>query len=110
MDKSKNLSVNEKDLMFSNQLDLFFTNKKESELLLEIQNRVHELLEHDPALLFSYLYRLDIDEEKLQHILHNPQQSSIVESIAQEILSRQMIRLKHKKEIIVPPIDQGWEW
>ena len=79
------------------------------ELLKAIQNRVEYLLELQPELLFSYLYRLDVDEYKVRYIIEAPQISNKVEALSKLIFDRQMRRYKTKLELPQKPIE-GWQW
>lgn len=90
-------------------MDELPTGDNEKQLLEKIQMRVNELLENDPELLMSYLYRLDVDEKKVQQALH-PQ--SIIppnEGIAILILERQKKRWETKQKYKQKTID-GWEF
>ena len=79
------------------------------ELLLEmIATKVLEYLEHDTELLFSYLYRLDIKEEKVEKALLPFGEKAPHYAIAELILERQIERAKTKKELKQNPIE-GWE-
>ena len=77
-------------------------------LIKAINERVEYLLEKDPSLLFSYLYRLDVSEQKLQFAL-GPKSSDAVQAIAQLIFERQMDRVRSKQKYKQDPID-GWNW
>ena len=78
------------------------------ELILE---RVEELLEKDPGLLFSHMYRLDIEEKVINTILKISPPDQISRLLAQEIWRRQKVRMIHKKNTSVKPIqDKGWEY
>ena len=78
------------------------------ELILE---RVEELLEKDPGLLFSHMYRLDIEEHVINTILKFSPPDQIFNLLAQEIWRRQKQRMYHKKHTSVKPIqDKGWEF
>lgn len=79
------------------------------ELLDAITFRVNELLESDPGLLFSYLYRLDVLEYKVKYVMNNSRDNNPAQSLAKLILERQMQRLKTKKALKQKPIE-GWEW
>ncbi|MEL6122100.1 MAG: hypothetical protein AAFR14_00140 [Bacteroidota bacterium] len=81
----------------------------EVELLAMIRRRVAELIEVDPALLFSYMYRLDIEEQKIKGVLNGPQGIAVIDAFAQIILDRQLLRMKLRKEYQSPPIE-GWDW
>jgi len=79
------------------------------QLLKAIQERVHHLLEFQPELLFSYLYRLDVEESKVRFIIEASQISNKVEALSKLIFDRQMMRYRTKKEIPQKPIE-GWQW
>jgi hypothetical protein len=76
------------------------------ELLAEIKKRVEHYLEFQPELLFSHLYRLDIDEAFLKDLFDHPH-DSIPEEIAKLILRRQIQRAKTKKEFKQKPLDDN---
>ncbi|MBK7467803.1 MAG: hypothetical protein WBB26_07840 [Saprospiraceae bacterium] len=100
----------DKDLIFSPHPDQYFDQRSEKELIDSIQARVAELLETDPELLFSHLYRLDIDEKRIQLIMHKSSSTKIIDNLALEIYHRQCERIKTKANIKVPPLEPGWEW
>ena len=79
------------------------------ELLQAIHNRVEYLRELQPELLFSYLFRLDVDECKVRYIIEAPQVSNKVEALSKLIFDRQMKRYKTKLELPQKPIE-GWQW
>jgi hypothetical protein len=81
----------------------------EEALIEAIESRVNELLEKDPGLLFSYLYRLDVSETKVAAALKGLLDTSPVQAIARLIYDRQMVRVKTKLDYKQDPID-GWEW
>lgn len=66
---------------------------KES-LLALIEKRVAELLQEQPDLLFSFLYRLDVDEYKIKQAL---QAESVTRALAVLIVDRQLARIKTKE-------------
>ncbi len=79
------------------------------DILALIRKRVNELLEKDPELLMSYLYRLDILEEKLKFILSKDSPVPIAEGISLLIFERQKQRVETKQKYKQKPID-GWEY
>ncbi len=83
--------------------------KDHDQLLEAIEMRVGELMERDPALLFSYLYRLDVSERKVRNILNAKEGIKTITELAKLILDRQIKRLYTKKSIKQKPIE-GWEW
>ncbi len=62
-----------------------------------IKQRVEELLEKDPGLLFSHLYRLDVEESIITQILKNESAENLSTAISKEILKRQKSRMISKK-------------
>ncbi len=59
--------------------------------------KIAYLLEHNPDLLFSYFYRMDIDEKKIEHILLNQGPVAINIQLADLILNRQLKRAETKR-------------
>ena len=74
-----------------------------------ILNRVNELLETDIDLLMSYLYRLDVEEYKINRALSLNALLPVNEGIAALILERQKQRMITKKKFKQDPI-KGWEF
>ncbi len=78
------------------------------DLLKAIEKRVAELIDRDSGLLFSYLYRLDVQEHAVRQVM-NDDKVNTVTALSQLILDRQLMRLHTKKTIHQKPI-KGWEW
>ena len=76
----------------------------------QIRERVEELLQNDPGLLFSHLYRLDISEKKLNHILQTIPSMDVPQAFALEIWHRQKERLKYKMETPVKRLSEDWDY
>ena len=74
-----------------------------------ILKRVNELLSEDVDLLMSYLYRLDVEENKINNALKLNTILPANEGIARLILERQKKRLETKKRYKQKPIE-GWEF
>jgi len=81
----------------------------ETDFLLIIKTRVSNMLENEPELLMSYLYRLDIIEEKIKGVLAKDSLVSPVDGLSHLILERQKERVASKKKYKQSPIE-GWEW
>ncbi len=81
----------------------------ENQLLTVIQERVIDLLDQDPALLFSYMYRLDVLESKIQFALKHQKHIPTDEALAKLILERHLQRVAIKKKYKQEPLD-GWEF
>lgn len=82
-------------------------NISESELLDAITQRVLHLLETNPELLFSYLYRLDVLEPKIQFALNQQTAVPPHQALAQLILDRQKERIITKRKYKQEPLE-GW--
>lgn len=80
----------------------------EAAMLDLIAARVSELIADEPDLLFSYMYRLDIDQDKIEEALI-PGNQTVEMQLARLILTRQKQRLATKARYKVDPID-GWEY
>jgi len=65
-----------------------------------IAERVREMLDKNPELLFSYMYRLDVEERVINHELRkdNPVPADV--ALANLIWDRQKKRLEFKKNFI----------
>ena len=93
----------ERELLGSETVD------NENQVLEMIRVRVNELLEKDPELLMSYLYRLDILEVNLKKVLAKDSPIPIVEGFSQLIFQRQLDRVATKRKYKQDPIE-GWEF
>jgi len=102
--------LSEAQQLIHQDIDLESTQATEDyvSLLEMIERRVTELLDTDDRLLFSYLYRLDISEVHLRQVMRDNNVDKI-KAISELILTRQVHRLKTKKQYPQTPID-GWEW
>ena len=80
----------------------------EAAMLDLIAARVSELIADEPDLLFSYMYRLDIDQDKIEEALI-PGNEPVEMQLARLILTRQKQRLATRARYKVDPID-GWEY
>ena len=84
--------------------------KDEASVIAEIENRVQELLDKDPALLFSYMYRLDVEEQELKQILSTSSESGLATLLAKSIWERQKKRLQWKKNVQVKDLGEEWSF
>lgn len=91
-------------------LDISISNEEsisEEELLDAITARVSTMLDKNPELLFSYMYRLDVLEEKIQFALKHQKNVPADMALAQLILDRQKQRILSKQKYKSDPI-KGW--
>ncbi len=71
----------------------------DEDLLMDlISKRVAELLDDDPGLLFSYMYRLDIEEHKLKAAIKIKTGENQIKALAQLILDRQKLRMMYREK------------
>ena len=84
--------------MFEDLLPISVEEASYDELLEVIAGRVGELMEEDASLLFSYMYRLDIDEQKLKHAVQHYSGDSRIKALADLILKRQLLRIELRKK------------
>jgi hypothetical protein len=92
------------DLNIENQESM-----SDDDMLILIADRVIWFLENDKDLLLSYLYRLDIEEEKIDKALSPNDIDPAHIAIGKLILQRQKQRIETKQRYKVEPIE-GWEY
>jgi len=100
----------EKNSLIKSTLAIDITDDMSDEhMLLLIENRVTELMTQNPDLLFSYLYRLDIQEAKIKQALLDEQDAPNL-ALSKLILQRQKQRIASKKKYKQDPPEEGWEF
>ena len=82
---------------------------EEEHMILAIADRVHSLIRGNLELLMSHLYRLDVDERKIQTMLFGEMEEPVHIGIAKLIWDRQKMRIKTKEEYKQDPIE-GWDF
>lgn len=82
----------------------------EEELLRLLSNRVAWMIEHDIELLFSTLYRMDVQQSRVEQALHPNAAEPANIGIARLILERQKQRAYTKKHFKPPSLDEDWSW
>jgi|GEM_PF-2332655 len=76
--------------------------REEGEVLALIEARVRELLDTNRALLFSHLYRMDIDEGVVRALLDRPPANqTVARALAVLIWDRQKQRMHTRRRIEV---------
>ena len=80
----------------------------DEEMIRHIAHRVEQMLKGDPDLLMSYLYRLDVEEKKINAALETSPFPAHV-TFANLIWERQKQRLETKLKYKQDPIE-GWEF
>lgn len=73
-----------------------------------IESRVQDLLAHQPDLLWSFLYRLDVDETKIQTVLATS--GKVAEDLARLILHRHEERLASQKKYKGDSSGKRYDW
>ncbi len=66
---------------------------KEGEVLEILTASIAEMLEKEPDLLLSSMYRMDIDERKILQILNSHSENDIPTEFAKLVLERQRVAL-----------------
>lgn len=89
MDKIAKLALSE---ISNNFIDREQSMDDEAEILSIIERRVTDLLDHNPDLLMSYLYRLDVEEYKIKLVLKGEAKATIPQLLAHLIWNRQKQR------------------
>lgn len=95
---------------FKEEIKEIVANNKDENLIVDaIRIRVAELLDKNPELLFSYMYRLDVSEATIKASLNKTNPNPPDKSLAIIIWERQKKRIAFKKQFKVDPI-AGWEF
>lgn len=83
----------------------------DEEMVRAIAERVEALIDKDPGLLMSYLYRLDVSENKAKDALEQDK-VPVAFAVAELIWNRQKKRMQTKREIEVSKRQDmdGLEW
>jgi hypothetical protein len=82
----------------------------EESIVQAIRQRVTDMLDTQPDLLMSYMYRLDVLEKDLKTVLNSKiPGTDIIEEFTQLIWKRQKQRLWTRANFKQPPIE-GWEY
>jgi hypothetical protein len=82
----------------------------EADLHALLSQRIAWLLEHETELLFSLLYRMDVDEGQVRRALHPNAAQPPAEGLASLLIERQKARLQTKRDTHVPDIDPDLAW
>ncbi len=86
-------------------LDLGEIPTSRADMVQAIADRVAYWLEYDVEQLFSFLYRMDIDQSKVEHALKLGNVVPANIGVAELIFQRQLDRLKTKKKYKQPDIE-----
>lgn len=68
--------------------------KSETEIRDWLENRIRHMLSHESDLLWSILYRMDVDEEKIKSVMNNHQSVPVEKGLTRLVLERQFQRNK----------------
>ncbi len=86
----------------------------EEEMIQLIRKRVTQLMHADMGLLLSHLYRLDVEEKKVEAVLFQEEHSGSVEyNLAKLIWDRQKMRIQTKdayKAFNPDDIPEDYKW
>jgi hypothetical protein len=68
------------------------------ELKEKLVAHINHLINHDFEKLVFYLYRIDVNETKMKHLLDQREGENAAELIADLIIERQLQKIKSRKE------------
>lgn len=68
------------------------------EIKAALTNHINHLINHDFEKLVYYLYRIDVDEKKMRHLLHEKQGENAAGLIADLIIERQLQKIESRKK------------
>jgi hypothetical protein len=68
------------------------------------------MLEHQTDKLFGLMYRLDIDEHKIQAVFAPFHAESPHVGLARLVWERQLERVKTRKTYTTPPVEDEWQF
>jgi hypothetical protein len=83
------------DRVFSTSEEL---NLKDKKLFEDLCIYINHLIVHDFERLVSLLYRIDVDEKKLQSLLVQLPETNAADTIATLIIERQLQKIKSRQE------------
>lgn len=89
--------------------ELYKQNLSDDEMISLVEKRVAELLETEPELLMSYMYRLDVLEPDIKMAMQLNKNSTIANAFATLIWKRQKMRIQTRKQFSQDPIED-WEY
>lgn len=84
----------------------------EKELLLQVRQKINELIEHDFGKLVNILYRVDVSEQKLKKLLQSNSDKDAAAIITGLIIERQKEKIKSRKDtkLFNKPDDTEDKW
>ena len=91
-------------------IDLTQPSTTDEEVLAVLSARIDTMLESEPDLLMSLLYRLDIEEKAILQALEPGNGEPAALALARIVLERQKQRSATKKKIEVRPLENPEEW
>ena len=93
------------------EIGKFSDELNEEDMIIQIERRIAELMEREMDLLLSYLYRLDIAENKINECLNPGTKDHPYTCLAKLIWNRQKERIETKRKYSRnEEVEEGWEW
>ncbi len=82
------------------------------ELKQKLTLHINHLINYDFEKLVFYLYRIDVDESKMKHLLDQKEGENAAELIADLIIERQLEKIKSRQQIRQREndIDENEKW
>ncbi len=96
----------------NNSLDLQLADSLTYEQLHEkLTAVINHLINHDFEKLIFYLYRIDVHEEKMKHLLEQREGENAAGLIADLIIERQLKKIESRKQFLRDDnIDESEKW
>lgn len=73
-------------------------------------HHINHLINHDFEKLVYYLYRIDVDENKMRHLLHAKQGENAAGLIADLIIERQLQKIESRKKFNTQQDSEEEKW
>ena len=80
------------------------------ELKDKLASHINYLINHDFEKLVYYLYRIDVDENKMRHLLQVKQGENAAELIADLIIERQLQKIESRKKFNTQQDSEEEKW
>ena len=79
----------------------------EIEIRIWLEKKIRQMLDQEPDLLWSTLYRMDVEEEKIKKVMSSGQKIPVETGLADLILERQKLRNEMREKYSSPKTSPG---
>lgn len=77
-------------------------NKSYAEIKMLLSYKINDWIKHDFEKLIFVLYRIDVSEKKIMHLLQENQSENAADILAELIIERQLQKIASRKENTPP--------